>query len=119
MPHRRVDGDGLHRADRDTVVHVDALNSFGVVALDASRSAPAARDHRLFGEGPVIPLAERAVDTGHVERLVAFLQATVGDEAARRLGHVREFGVQASRGVPAARAYTSAMLGFLVRAHQT
>lgn len=69
--------------------------------------------------GPVIPLAERAVDTGHADELVAFLRAAVSDEAERRLNHVRELGVGASGGVPAARAYTSAMLGFLVWAHQT
>ncbi len=51
--------------------------------------------------------------------LVAFLHAAISDEAERRLDQVRELAVEASRGVPAARAYTSAMLGFLVWAHTT
>jgi hypothetical protein len=68
--------------------------------------------------GPVIPLAERALDTGDTTDLVAFLQAAVQAQAGRRLAHVRELAAEAAAGVPAARAHTSAMLGFLVWAHK-
>jgi hypothetical protein len=68
--------------------------------------------------GPAIPLAERAVQTGEVDELVAFLQHEVGLQVQRRLEHVRELQRRVGAGVPAARMYTSAMLGFLVWAHK-
>lgn len=68
--------------------------------------------------GPVIPLAEQAVETDEDGELVAFLQAAVRDQAEQRLRHVRELHQNASAGVPAARAYTSAMLGFIVWSHK-
>jgi hypothetical protein len=71
-----------------------------------------------FDVGPVIPLAERAVDTNDARELVAFLQAAVQAEAEQRLEQVRELRRRASAGVAAARAYTSAMLGFVVWSHK-
>jgi hypothetical protein len=68
--------------------------------------------------GPVIPLAERAVDSGEVDELVSFLQHEVGRQVQRRLEHVQNLQRRADAGVPAARAYTSAMLGFLVWTHK-
>ena len=68
--------------------------------------------------GPVIPLAEVAVATGDAEPLIAFLQCAVRDEVQQRLADVRTLAGQAVTGVPAARAYTSAMLGFLVWSHR-
>lgn len=68
--------------------------------------------------GPVIPMAEHAVDTGDPAELVAFLQTAVRHEAEQRLDHIRDLRLQASTGIPAARAYTSAMLGFLVWSHK-
>lgn len=67
--------------------------------------------------GPVIPLAEQAV-AGDVSDLVAFLQAAVKREAEQRLASVGQLRAHAADGVPAARAYTSAMLGFLVWSHK-
>lgn len=68
--------------------------------------------------GPVIPLAERAVDTGDAAGLVAFFEETVRSEAQRRLTDVRDLRAAAGSGVPAARASTSAMLDFLVWSHK-
>jgi len=68
--------------------------------------------------GPVIPLAEAAVETGDAEPLIAFLQRAIGDEVQQRLAAVRTLAVEAGAGVPAARTYTSAMLGFLVWSHR-
>ena len=68
--------------------------------------------------GPVIPLAEQAVASGDPQPLVDFLQCSVGEEARFRLTHVRALQAEAGTGLPAARAYTSAMLGFLVWAHK-
>jgi hypothetical protein len=68
--------------------------------------------------GPVIPLAEEAVGTGEPGPLIDFLQQAIDEQARRRLAQVRELEAAADGGVPAARAYTSAMLGFLVWSHK-
>jgi hypothetical protein len=68
--------------------------------------------------GPVIPLAEQAVDIGDAGPLIEFLQHEVAEQARGRLAHVRDLQAGASDGVPAARAYTSAMLEFLVWSHK-
>jgi hypothetical protein len=68
--------------------------------------------------GPVIPLAEQAVDTGDPGPLIDFLQHEVAEQARHRLAHVRDLQAGASDGLPAARTYTSAMLGFLVWSHK-
>ena len=68
--------------------------------------------------GPVIPLAGAAVDSGDAEPLIVFLQRAVRDEVQQRLADVQTCAAEAGTGVPAARAYTSAMLGFLVWSHR-
>jgi hypothetical protein len=68
--------------------------------------------------GPVIPLAEDAVQTGDPEPLTAFLERAVRNEVQQRLAYVSARTAEAGAGVPAARAYTSAMLGFLVWSHR-
>ena len=70
---------------------------------------PAGLDH-----GPVIPVAERAIETGSPEELIAFLARVVHDEAKRRLDAVMELRARAGRGLPELRTYTSAMLGLQV-----
>jgi hypothetical protein len=68
--------------------------------------------------GPVIPLAEDAVETGDAEPLIAFLQRATRDEVQQRLTDVKTLAAGTGAGVSAARAYTSAMLGFLVWSHR-
>lgn len=68
--------------------------------------------------GPVIPLAEQAVDTGDPIPLIELLQREVAEQTRRRLAHVRQLRDGAAGAVPAVRAYTSAMLGFLVWSHK-
>jgi hypothetical protein len=68
--------------------------------------------------GPVIPLAERAVQTGDAAHLVAFLNDALAREADSRLREVRRLQADAVADVPSARSYTSAMLGFLVWSHK-
>ena len=68
--------------------------------------------------GPVIPLAERAVESGNPAPLVEFLQRAVREQAQARLARVGELEAATGSGVPAARAYTSAMLGFVVWSHK-
>jgi hypothetical protein len=68
--------------------------------------------------GPVIPAAEKAIETGRVEDLEAKLTGIVAAEVSKRFEHMRHLQAHASHGVAAAREYTSAMLGLQVWAHQ-
>lgn len=56
--------------------------------------------------------------TGDPEPLIAFLQRAVRDEVQQRLDDVQTRAAATGTGVPAARAHTSAMLGFLVWSHR-
>lgn len=73
---------------------------------------PAGLDH-----GPVIPVAERAIETGSPDDLVALLTDRVGGEVRTRLAHVSELKAHAGDGLEASRAYVSAMLGLQVWAN--
>jgi hypothetical protein len=67
--------------------------------------------------GPVIPAAERAIETGSSDELLTLLAETLGDEVKTRLHHVLALQQQAGGTVAEARAYVEAMLGFEVWAH--
>jgi hypothetical protein len=67
--------------------------------------------------GPVIPLAEQAVETGSPEALTDYLIALVQDEVNRRLWHVTELSEERTRSVADGRRYVEAMLGFEVYSH--
>ena len=67
--------------------------------------------------GPVIPLAERAVDTGDAEEVVAFLTRELAWEVEGRLSEVRRLARDKDRSVGDARAWVEAMLGFEVYCH--
>jgi hypothetical protein len=67
--------------------------------------------------GPVIPVAEKAIETGNAAALEDVLVTAVRTQLAERfhhLGHLRE---DAHRGVDGARAYVQAVLGLEVWAH--
>ena len=68
--------------------------------------------------GPVIPLAERAMETGSGEELIAFLSDALHDEVKHRLARVLELKARAASGLNEARDYTSAMLGLQVWSHK-
>jgi hypothetical protein len=68
--------------------------------------------------GPVIPTAERALESGSADELVDLLCGAVHDEVVRRHAHAMELKEHAGEGVPAARAYVDAMLGLQVWAHK-
>jgi len=113
-------------------------------AVSARRSAPGARevaDRYLFetvvrihraGEGapytglkpagldvgPVIPAAERAIETGSPDELLALLQDALHDEVKHRLDEVMMLRENADGPVPKARAYVEAMLGLQVWSHR-
>jgi uncharacterized protein DUF6448 len=67
--------------------------------------------------GPVIPVAERAVETGDPRELLSLLTDKVEHEVRHRLHEVMERGTHAHEGVEAARAHVEAMLGLQVWSH--
>jgi hypothetical protein len=68
--------------------------------------------------GPVIPLAEHAIETGQPEALLSALRDIVKAQALRRFEHMQHLRTHAAEGGEAARAYVEAMLGLQVWAHQ-
>ncbi|MFB3738916.1 MAG: DUF6448 family protein [Candidatus Velamenicoccus archaeovorus] len=67
--------------------------------------------------GPVIPVAERAIETGSPEELTGLLGDLLGREVKTRLDHVIALEPKAVGSVPEAREYVEAALGFQVWAH--
>jgi hypothetical protein len=67
--------------------------------------------------GPVIPLAERAVETGSARAVADYLVAVLIEELDRRLATVGELAAAKDRSVPDARAHVEAVLGFEVYSH--
>lgn len=68
--------------------------------------------------GPVIPIAEKAIETGSPDELVAFLTEAVRAEALHRFKEMTELQSHAGEGVTAARKYVSAMLRLQVWSHK-
>jgi hypothetical protein len=73
---------------------------------------PAGLDH-----GPVIPVAERALETGSPDELVELLTRRVEDQVRARFAHAMDLKALADGDVDASRAYVEAMLGLQVWAH--
>lgn len=73
---------------------------------------PAGLDH-----GPVIPVAERAIEAGSPEELVALVTGRVEDELRERFGRVMELKASADGDIDANRAYVEAMLDLQVWSH--
>jgi len=67
--------------------------------------------------GPVIPAAERALETGSVVDLVDVLCAAVRREVERRHGQAMALKQHAGNGVAEAREYVESALGLQVWAH--
>ena len=68
--------------------------------------------------GPVIPLAEAAIESGSVEDLATYLADAVRHEATHRFEAMAAAKASAGESVAAARAYVEAMLGLQVWAHK-
>lgn len=68
--------------------------------------------------GPVIPLAELAIDDGDAAELADFLAEAVRREVTDRFSVVMEAKAHAADGVSQARRYVSAMLGLQVWSHK-
>ena len=68
--------------------------------------------------GPVIPLAEKAVETGDPRDLIAFMDDQLDDQVRNRLAGVKKLADARNGTVEADREYVEAMLGFVVYSHR-
>ncbi|HET7235970.1 MAG TPA: DUF6448 family protein [Actinomycetota bacterium] len=68
--------------------------------------------------GPVIPVAERAIETGSPDELLRLLGDTLHDELKHRFDEVMALQKGATGPVPEARVYVEAMLGLQVWSHK-
>jgi hypothetical protein len=69
-------------------------------------------------EGPVIPVAERALETGSADELIRLLCDAVAARAASQLSTATELRESVNGDLETSRRYVSAMLGFQVWAHE-
>lgn len=67
--------------------------------------------------GPVIPVAEKAIETGSPDALIDLLCGIVREEVTHRFHHMLHLKQHVGEGVEADRAYVSAMLGLQVWSH--
>lgn len=68
--------------------------------------------------GPVIPVAEKAIETGSPEALIKVLTDTLRKEVQHRFEHLQHLKDYARSDVGRARAYVEAMLGLEVYSHK-
>lgn len=72
-----------------------------------------------LGHGPVVPVAENAIETGSAEALVKLLTDTVEKQIMERFEHVMRLKEEASgKGVKEMREYVEAMLSLEVYSHK-
>jgi hypothetical protein len=72
-----------------------------------------------LGHGPVVPVAEKAIEDGSPEELVKLLTDTVEEQIRERFEHVMHLKGEASgKGVKEMREYVEAMLGLEVYSHK-
>lgn len=64
--------------------------------------------------GPVIPLAEKAIESGDAAEVYQLLATELHDELTHRLRYVRQLAADKDTSVAAGREYVQAMLGFQV-----
>lgn len=68
-------------------------------------------------EGPVVPIAEKAIDTGDPTDLIAFIKKTVEDDLHDRFSQVMETKGYDIDDVSAGRRYIEAFIGWVVYSH--
>lgn len=68
-------------------------------------------------EGPVIPVAEKAIETGSPDELIATLSEMLRDQVIHRFHHMMHLKEHADQSVDDAREYVEAMLGLQVWSH--
>ncbi|HIH02353.1 MAG TPA: hypothetical protein HA263_00365 [Methanoregulaceae archaeon] len=70
-----------------------------------------------LSEGPVVPRAEKAIETGDPGETINFILETVEDDLARRFRHVMEKKTYDVDDVAAGREFIEAFIGWVVYAH--
>ncbi len=68
-------------------------------------------------EGPVVPLAEKAIDTGDAAEVIGFITEAVREDLMHRFNEVRAKKTYDPDNVAAGRAYVAAFINFVVYAH--
>ena len=71
-----------------------------------------------LSEGPIIPAAEEAIETGSPDEVSRLLGDYVHEEVKQRFDRLMELQQHARGPVPEAREYVEAMLGFEIWAHK-
>jgi hypothetical protein len=71
-----------------------------------------------LSEGPVIPIAEKAIESGSPEELMDVLSGAVRETILHRFHHLQDLKKHADQSVDHARDYVEAMLGLEVYSHQ-
>ena len=130
LPYVPESGEGEIRALFDTVLPVRRHGGPGGEVADRLFFETVVRVHRAgegapytglkpagLSVGPVIPLAERAIETGSPEQLADFLTGVLRDQLKHRLDHVSALAITKDRSLPDARRYVEAMLGLEVFSH--
>lgn len=69
-------------------------------------------------EGPIIPIAEQAIETGSIEKLKEALMNFVGGEVEKRFEHMQHLKQHADESIDMAREYVESMLGLQVWSHK-
>lgn len=69
-------------------------------------------------EGPAIPVAEQAIETGSPDKLILFLSETLRHEIENRFDHMMKLRSGDTDDVGRARQYVEAMLGLEVFSHK-
>ncbi len=69
-------------------------------------------------EGPVIPIAEKAIETGSPDELVNFLCEVVREEVLHKFEQMMHLKKHSHKSVEEAREYVEAMLGLQVWSHK-
>ena len=70
-----------------------------------------------LSEGPVVPRAERAIETGDPGETIGFILRTVEDDLTHRFHHVMETKAYDVNDVAAGREFIEAFIGWVVYAH--
>ena len=130
LPYLPASAEDEVRASFDSVLPVRALGHGARVVAERLFFETVVRLHREaegapftglspagIDVGPVIPLAEEAIETGSPEDLTTFLGAVLTDELHRRLAVVNELGDARNGSVERDREWVEAMLGFQTYSH--
>ncbi|HSL65733.1 MAG TPA: DUF6448 family protein [Gaiellaceae bacterium] len=104
---RAPGGDAQELADRWLFETVVRLHRLGEGAPFTGLKPPG-------GHGPVVPVAERALESGSTRELQSLLGDALAEELRHRLDHVESLRRRADDDVAANREYVEAMLGFEV-----